>query len=349
MAHTRHETSYTSRRRAGSRHAQHRETDRRARGSPSSSSSSSSSSSRILAAIAIPVYANQRDKAKDAAVKEGSHLIQNAVMAYAVDHGGAYPATEYVTYTPGDRTADNLGNKYLDTWPRNPWTGQPMKNTGSNVLFNTDFASLNGLTSLQGTWAVVNGQLVPTGSGENRIAFGSTAWTDVELDLSATLNAGRGFGVYYRSDGKANISGYCFQYDPGLGNKFVVRKVNSRLRVGARRLVRHARRVQRLRRAARHRDQGRRRQARHHGRRQAGPLLLRRDVQDGERRSAQLGRRQLGQLRQRQGARQRRRQRRLRRPEQGRLRLRLRRPDPELRPRRAGSPAAPRSSSSRCR
>ena len=101
-----------------------------------------------------------------------------------------------------------------------------MKNTGSNVLFNTDFASLSGLTSLQGTWAVVNGQLVPTGSGENRIAFGSTAWTDVELDLSATLNAGRGFGVYYRSDGKANISGYCFQYDPGLGNKFVVRKVN---------------------------------------------------------------------------------------------------------------------------
>ena len=133
----------------------------------------------ILAAIAIPVYANQRDKAKEAAVKEGSHLIQNAVIAYAVDHGGAYPATEYVTYTPGDRTADNLGNRYLDTWPRNPWTGQPMKNTGSNVLFNTDFASLNGLTSLQGTWAVVNGQLVPTGSGENRIAFGSTAWTDV--------------------------------------------------------------------------------------------------------------------------------------------------------------------------
>jgi prepilin-type N-terminal cleavage/methylation domain-containing protein len=180
----------------------------------------------ILAAIALPVYANQRDKAKEAAVKEGSHQIQNAVVAYAVDHGGAYPATDYVTYTPGDRTADNLGNRYLDTWPRNPWTGQPMKNTGSNVLFNTDFASLNGLTSLQGTWAVVNGQLVPTGSGENRIAFGSTGWTDVELDLSATLNAGRGFGVYYRSDGKANISGYCFQYDPGLGNKFVVRKVN---------------------------------------------------------------------------------------------------------------------------
>ena len=179
----------------------------------------------VLAAIAIPAYAAQRDKAKDAAVKEGSHIIQTAVMAYAADHGGEYPATEYVTYTPDDPSAHNLGNDYLDTWPRNPWTGQPMKNTGTNVLFNTDFDSLNGLTSLQGKWAVVNGQLVPTGSGENRIAFGSTDWTDVELNVSATLNQGRGFGVYYRSDGKASISGYSFQYDPGIGNKFVVREV----------------------------------------------------------------------------------------------------------------------------
>jgi type II secretion system protein G len=180
----------------------------------------------ILAAIAIPAYAAQRDRAKDAAVKEGSHLIQTAVMTYAADHGGAYPATEYVTYTPDDASADNLGNRYLDTWPRNPWTGAPMENTGSNVLFNTDFDSLNGLTSLQGKWAVVNGQLVPTGAGENRIAFGDASWTDVELNVSATLNDGRGFGVYYRSDGKASISGYSFQYDPGLGNKFVVRKVS---------------------------------------------------------------------------------------------------------------------------
>ena len=45
----------------------------------------------ILAAIAIPVYAAQRDKAKEAAIKEGTHLIQDAVMTYAADHGGAYP------------------------------------------------------------------------------------------------------------------------------------------------------------------------------------------------------------------------------------------------------------------
>jgi type II secretion system protein G len=178
----------------------------------------------ILAAIAIPMYLAQRDSAKDAVVKEGAHLIQTGVMAYAVDHRGAYPATEYVTSTPTDATADNLGNRYLDTWPRNPWTGQPMVNTGSNVLFNTDFDNMSGLTPLIGTWKIVDGQLVAPTSG-GRLAFGDNGWTDVQIDVSATLDSGPGYGVYFRSDGKAAITGYCFQYDPGLGNKFVVRKV----------------------------------------------------------------------------------------------------------------------------
>ena len=180
----------------------------------------------ILAAIAIPMYISQKDKAKDAAVKEGVHIIQIGVMSYATDSGGAYPTTDYVTYTPNDRTANNLGNRYLDTWPLNPWTGKPMANTGSALLFNTDFSSMAGLDPVQGTWKVVNGRLVPTTSGENRLAFGDKAWTDVKLDVNATLNSGRGYGVYFRSDGKAAISGYCFQFDPGFSPpSFVVRKV----------------------------------------------------------------------------------------------------------------------------
>ena len=178
----------------------------------------------ILAAIAIPMYVSQKDKAKDAAVKEGVHVIQIGVMSYATDHNGAYPATEYVTYTPSDTGADNLGNRFLDTWPKNPWTGQPMANTGSAALFNTNFSSMAGLNQLQGTWKIVNGVLVPPTSG-GRLAFGDAGWTDVQLNVNATLNSGPGYGVYFRSDGKQAISGYCFQFDPGLGNKFVVRKV----------------------------------------------------------------------------------------------------------------------------
>ena len=180
----------------------------------------------ILAAIALPVYASQRDAAKDAAVKEGVHTITIGVASYAVDHNGAYPGAGYVTFTPADRSADNLGNRYVDSWPRNPWTGRPMANTGADVLFNTDFSSMNGLNPLMGGWSVVNGKLVPTSSGENRLGFGSTSWTDVQIDVSATLDSGRGYGLYFRDNGKAAISGYCFQFDPGWsGGSFIVRKV----------------------------------------------------------------------------------------------------------------------------
>jgi type II secretion system protein G len=181
----------------------------------------------ILSAIAVPIYLSQRNQAKTAAVKEGVHAIDNAVMTYVADHGDRYPSTGYVACTPDNRSADNLGNQYLDTWPRNPWTGQPMKNTGGAILFNTDFSSMNGLTQLMGSWSVQNGALVPVGAGEHRLGFGSTAWTDVALTVKAILNGGRGYGIYYRSNNQANVSGYCFQFDPGLGNKFVVRKVTA--------------------------------------------------------------------------------------------------------------------------
>ena len=47
----------------------------------------------------------------------------------------------------------------------------------------------------------------------------------MQLDVNATISSGSGYGVYFRADGKSKISGYCFQYDPGVGNKFIVRKV----------------------------------------------------------------------------------------------------------------------------
>ena len=39
----------------------------------------------ILAAIAIPMFLGQRDKAKDAAVKGGVHTIEVGIASYAVD------------------------------------------------------------------------------------------------------------------------------------------------------------------------------------------------------------------------------------------------------------------------
>jgi len=86
----------------------------------------------ILAAIAIPMYLNQRDKAKDAAVKEGIHTIQIGIQTYATDNNDTYPAAGEVSSTGdvGDLT---------DVWPSDPWTaGTPMANTGvqGNFTYN---------------------------------------------------------------------------------------------------------------------------------------------------------------------------------------------------------------------
>jgi type II secretion system protein G len=44
----------------------------------------------LLAAIAIPSFFNQRDKAKDADAKAGVRTAQTAVETYATDNGGLY-------------------------------------------------------------------------------------------------------------------------------------------------------------------------------------------------------------------------------------------------------------------
>lgn len=53
----------------------------------------------ILAAIAIPSFFNQRDKANDADTKALVRTAQTATETYATDNGGAYTGAE-----PGDLT-----------------------------------------------------------------------------------------------------------------------------------------------------------------------------------------------------------------------------------------------------
>ena len=69
----------------------------------------------ILAAIAIPMFLNQRDKAKNSAVKEGIHSIQIGIQSWAVDNGDVFPAVGEVDKGGGVGTQ-------VDNWPKNPWT-----------------------------------------------------------------------------------------------------------------------------------------------------------------------------------------------------------------------------------
>ncbi len=77
----------------------------------------------ILAAIAIPMFLNQRTKAKDSAVKAGTHIIEVGTMAYGADpeHLDTYP----VEVNPLT-LVDSDGESLIDNWPTNPFTGGPM-------------------------------------------------------------------------------------------------------------------------------------------------------------------------------------------------------------------------------
>lgn len=97
---------------------------------------------------------------------------------------------------------------------------------------DTDPQTGSPITELRGNWSIDgnNGYYYADGGRmEYRAAFGSAAWEDYRVEVDATLLQGRGYGIYYRSDGQPNITGYCFQYDPGLTSggrvTFVVRKV----------------------------------------------------------------------------------------------------------------------------
>lgn len=74
----------------------------------------------ILCAIAIPMYLGQRERAKNAVVKEGARSIALAVLSYVTDTDDAsWPAQcDQATLAP-----------YLPAseWPTNPFTGLPMK------------------------------------------------------------------------------------------------------------------------------------------------------------------------------------------------------------------------------
>ncbi len=77
----------------------------------------------ILAAIAIPMFIGQRDKAKESAVKGGVHNIELGIASYAVDNTDSYPATGGVSRA---LMVDPSGVSYVDNWPQNPWTNADM-------------------------------------------------------------------------------------------------------------------------------------------------------------------------------------------------------------------------------
>ena len=92
----------------------------------------------ILAAIAIPTYLNQRDKAKDAAVMDGVYNIEIGVASYAIANEDVFPPVTEVTRAGG------VG-RTMESWPMNPWTDEDMADTTSEA--RGDFHYISGADS----------------------------------------------------------------------------------------------------------------------------------------------------------------------------------------------------------
>jgi len=97
----------------------------------------------ILCAIAIPAFLSQRNKAKDAAVKEGIHSIQVGVQSYALDHSDTYPSS-----VSQSMLTDQAGKTYVDNWPKNPYTNSSM--TSSSNAGDYTYTPTSNSYSLQG-------------------------------------------------------------------------------------------------------------------------------------------------------------------------------------------------------
>jgi hypothetical protein len=72
------------------------------------------------AALAAQIL-NQKNKARDAAVKEGVHALQIGIQTWAPDHSDRYPAADVVV-----RSNKGFAG-YLDHWPVSPYSGAAMK------------------------------------------------------------------------------------------------------------------------------------------------------------------------------------------------------------------------------
>ena len=131
----------------------------------------------ILAAIAVPMFLNQRQKAKDAAVKENIHSIQVGVQSYAVDNDDHYP-------TPPGGNINFLKSSQVDDWPQNAFSGGDMTATASAEPGSYTYTS-DGTTYVLTGWLSTGSYTVPGGPADPLTAsFKLTADNLIALELA---------------------------------------------------------------------------------------------------------------------------------------------------------------------
>jgi type IV pilus assembly protein PilA len=81
----------------------------------------------ILAAIALPAFFNQKDKANDAKAKEYAHSAQVAIETYATDHNGSYQGADVAALRAIEPTLSSANIEVVSAAP----TGYNIKSKAS--------------------------------------------------------------------------------------------------------------------------------------------------------------------------------------------------------------------------
>ena len=107
----------------------------------------------LLAAIAIPSFFNQRDKAHDANAKAAVRTAETAMETYSVDHNGQYTGAD-VTALRGIEQTLNGATLAVPTAASDNYDVQVTSSTGNvfHIVRNS-----NGTTSLTCTVAATKG------------------------------------------------------------------------------------------------------------------------------------------------------------------------------------------------
>jgi type IV pilus assembly protein PilA len=105
----------------------------------------------LLAAIAIPAFFNQRDKAKDASGKEAVRTAETAMETYATDHDGSYAGATAGTAASDlntiESTLNNVGtNLTVNSTASTYSVNVHVTDTGNNFSISR---AADGTTSLK--------------------------------------------------------------------------------------------------------------------------------------------------------------------------------------------------------
>jgi len=201
----------------------------------------------ILATVAIAKFSDATDQAKTKTWEYNSSIVNRAYALYRAMPGNSYvPADNEtgVSFLSGFLSS-TLQNGDLPggtcTWARSStdYAVATCIRTGSvaavAALFSSTFDSLVGVNKLSGTaWTASGGSLVAPTTGTNQSVFAGSYGTNYDITANVEYLSGQGYGIYYHITSPqgsetipttTSISGYVFQFDHGIGDKFIIRQV----------------------------------------------------------------------------------------------------------------------------